>query len=379
MIVMDDREELGRYDSPDPTFGGAASTVLGALEQWSHLEIHIVSCVRREMRMPTRLGESLFYHGLFVPKSGFLRTAYFPCIIKIRQLLRRIQPDIVHGQGTERYAALAASWSGFTNVITLHGIMKDSARVLKARPGSFHWLASRLETVALKRTSGVFCNSRYTQGVIAPRTRRTWLVPNAVREIFLTQPISARLPGPCLLLHVGVISENKQQLESLEMARSLWQQRHDFQLQFIGSVDGQSAYGRTFLERVNQAQAEGFACYLGSKSGENLIRCLDQASALIHTPIAESFGLVVAEALARNLKFFGFRVGGVPDIAEVAVGTVLVTADDWSGLAQAVSDWLNAGHPMPPPCADVMRQRYHPSIIARRHIDIYRQVLGEPH
>ena len=61
-----------------------------------------------------------------------------------------------------------------------------------------------------------------------------------------------------------------------------------------------------------------------------MIAACDNASALVHFPREESFGLVVAEALARNLKLFASSVGGIVEIAkdaDGAVGDILQIAD----------------------------------------------------
>ena len=84
----------------------------------------------------------------------------------------------------------------------------------------------------------------------------------------------------------------------------------------------------------------------------------------------------VAEALARNLKFFGFDVGGIPEIALAVDGAELLPAGDWNGLENSIRRWIDAGSPQPTSAADVMRERYHPPVIARRHLEIYREVLA---
>ena len=89
----------------------------------------------------------------------------------------------------------------------------------------------------------------------------------------------------------------------------------------------------------------------------------------------EAFGLNVAEGLARNLKFFGSRLGGIAEIAEGVPGAELFVPDDWAGLTDAVARWIEQGHPRRMESAALMRQRYHPQMIARRHVEIYREVL----
>jgi glycosyltransferase involved in cell wall biosynthesis len=254
--------------------------------------------------------------------------------------------------------------------------MAELARLFKARIGSFHWLQARLEDFALPRTAGVFCNSAYTESLVRPRARKVWRVPNALLEPFFSKPLPVGEKSRCILLHAGVVCENKQQLKVLEVARSLHRRKLDFEVHFIGPANDGDPYVRNFLNQVRTVEkAEGYARYLGNKSLDDVIGCFDRASALVHVPICEAFGLVVAEALARNLKFFGMRVGGVPDVAEGVAGAELVAENDWAGLTDAIARWIERGHPKADGAAALMRQRYHPEVVVRRHLEIYREVL----
>lgn len=377
ITTTDNREHYKKYDLEVPWLSSPIEVLLEPFQS-AEIELHIVSCTRRRMRSPEKLTPNIFFHSLYVPKIGWMRTGYLGCIAAVRRRLKQIQPDLVHGQGTEKDCAMDAVFSGFPNVVTLHGNMVDTARVANARPGSFHWLAARLENLALRRTAGVLCNSQYTQALVRPRTRRTWLVPNALREVFFSKPRQPKQTSRAVLLHVGVVCENKQQLKALEMARSLHSRGLDFEMHFIGNASPGSRYVEEFMTQLRQAEQEGYARYLKSRSAEELVECLDQASALVHTPIAEAFGLVVAETLSRDLKFFGFDVGGVPDIAAGIDGAVLVTKGEWGSLENAIAAWFGQGRPAPRPSAEVMRGRYHPRTIAQRHVEIYREVVTVP-
>ena len=101
------------------------------------------------MRSPEKLAPNIFFHSLYVPKIGWMRTLYQGCVRAVRKKLREIRPDIVHGQGTEMDCAMEAVFSGLPNVVTIHGNMAELASLLRARLGSFPWLAARLENLAL--------------------------------------------------------------------------------------------------------------------------------------------------------------------------------------------------------------------------------------
>jgi glycosyltransferase involved in cell wall biosynthesis len=376
-LTTDNREVFKEYSATAPHFGPAPEAILQGLARVPGIELHLVSCIRRKVSSPKQLAPNVFFHSLHVPKYGWIRTGYQGCIRAVRRKLREIQPDIVHGQGTELDSAIDAIFSGFPNVITIHGNMAEIARVLKMPFWSFTGLAARLEDFTLKRTEGVFCNSEHTERLVRPRARRTWRVPNPLRQEFFAPFDDRTIRQKNTLINIGVIGRGKRQLELLHVARQLRQEGLDFQFIFVGQAALESSYAQAFLERIKPMEQAGYARYLGKKPVHELITILDGSAALVHFPPEESFGLVVAEAIARNLKLFAGRVGGIADIANGVPEAELFERDDWPGLTSAIANWLRRGAPPPPETAHIMRQRYHPEVIAQRHVEIYREVLAQ--
>jgi glycosyltransferase involved in cell wall biosynthesis len=375
VITTDNRDPFRQYESPQPWFGAAPEALLEGFAELPEIEIHVVTCIRKPVKSPEKLADNIWFHSLHVKKPGWMQTLFQGCTRAIRKRLQAIRPDMVHGQGTERECAMGAVLSSHPNVITIHGNMAELARLFKARVGSYGWLAGHLENFALRRTAGVFCNSAYTEGLVRPRARKTWRVPNPLREMFFAKPPAGPPGGRCVLLNVGVLSERKRQIELLEVARRLHEQGLDFQLQFVGDVSD-AAYSARFLPRLKEAEALGYCRHLGLKSSAELIACFDAAHGLVHFPTEEAFGLVVAEAMARGLKFFGARLGGIKDISDGVPGAELFDAGDFDGLTLAIAGWIRSGHARQPDASALMRERYHPRVIARRHVEIYREVLA---
>src|ERR1700722_13146208 len=144
LLTTDNREPEKDYAAPVPRFGTAPSALLQGFERLPGVEIHVVSCLQQPpLKSPEKLAPNIFYHALHVPKLGWMRTLYQGCVRATRKKLREIQPDIVHGQGSERDSALAGALSGFTNVMTIHGNMKAIAEIYNRSFGSFHWLAAK--------------------------------------------------------------------------------------------------------------------------------------------------------------------------------------------------------------------------------------------
>jgi glycosyltransferase involved in cell wall biosynthesis len=374
IITTDNRECFKKYDLEAPWLSSPIEVLLEPF-QGAGIEVHIVSCARRRMRSPKQLGPKTFFHSLYVPKWGWMRTGYQGCIRATRRKLREIEPDVVHGQGTERDCAMSAVFSGFPNVVTIHGNMAEQARLFRPRVGTYGWLAAKLENLALRRTGGVFCNSQYTEQLVKPRARRVWRVPNAIREQFFSPPSESRRPAKCTLLNVGYPSPRKRQMELLEVVNDLRLQGLSFEFQFVGEICPTHPYAVALLERIEPLEREGLVSRPGVKPASDLVKMFDAAAAMVHFPMEESFGLVVAEALARDLKLFGSRVGGIGDIAAGLPGAELFAVDDWRGLTAAIAGWIRSGFPRAQGAAQVMRARYHPEVIAKRHLEIYREVL----
>jgi len=379
LLTTDNREHHRRYDLTEPYFGPAIESILQGLATLEELEVHVIACTQQPMVSPSKLAANTWFHLLDVSKVGWLRTGYQGCVRAIRRKLRELNPDVVHGEGTERECALSAVLSGFPNLVTIHGNMTELARLFRPSVGSYLWSAAILERFALSRAGGVLCNSSYTESIVRRRCPRTWRVPNALRASFFEAlPARSAATSKPKLLNVGVIGARKRQLELLRSAEELHHAGHQFEYFFIGAADTRDEYVRRFLREVEQAEQSGFARFLGEKSVTELISLMDSASALVHVPSEEAFGLVVAEALARNLKVFGSEVGGLKDITAGVEGAELFPLPDTDRFNESIARWLNAGSPRPQTAAQEMGRRYHPKVIARRHLEIYSEVFSRP-
>ncbi len=376
ILTTDNREHFKDYGNPIPYFCTAPESLFKGFAVLPDLEVHVISCTQQPTKSPVKLADNIWFHGFHVPKSGWLRTFYQGCIRATRKKMAELKPDIVHAHGTERECAISAVFSGFPNIVTIHGNMAELARLNHARFGSYGWLTARLENFTLPRTAGVLCNSSYTEALVRPRAHKTWLMPHAMRPSFI-DPAPTNESRPCALLVTGVITSRKRQLELLDVAEALHRQGLKFEFRFIGFTYSSDAdYTAAFLKRIKPMEEAGYARYLGAPPDNELVQHFDAVSGLVHFPTEEAFGNVVVEALARDLKFFGARTGGIVDIAGDAPGAELFSGNDWTGLTDAIARWIKQGHPRPIGAAALMRKRYHPETIARRHLEIYREVLS---
>jgi glycosyltransferase involved in cell wall biosynthesis len=374
ILTADNREHYRDYGSPAPYFGTAPEALLQGFALLPEAEVHVVSCVRQPVRSPEKIAGNIWFHSLHVPKIGWMRTAYQGCIRAMRKKLREIRPDIVHGQGTEHNNALGAVFSGFPNVLTIHGNMRLIAKMQRERPFSFLWLAARLETFTIPRSEGVVCITNYTREAVAGLAKKTWVVPNAVDAgFFEVQPEPPReIP---VILCVGNVCPRKNQNDFIRALDSL-AQRKKFKIVFLGGAPERDAYVREFFQLV---AARPWCEFAGFADREKLKKNLSRAAFLVLPTLEDNCPMVVLEAMAASVPVIAANVGGVPDLIENEKTGLLCDPLDAASMGGAVEKLLEQpglGRTLAAEARRNAQERFHPAVVSRRHLEIYREVLG---
>jgi len=373
LLTSDTRQVVRNYSLTAPGFGTAPEALLQGFARRPEVEVHVISCLQQPVTSPARLAPNVFFHGLHVPKAGWLRTGYQGCIRAVRRKLREIGADIVHGQGTERDCAISAVFSGCPNVLTIHGNMRLIAKVNRARPCTFLWLAAWLERFTIPRSAGVVCITRYTQEAVAGLARRTWVVPNAVDAAFFGV---ARAPvAPKLLLCVGNVGVRKNQNRFIEALDELAQSER-FQVLFLGAAPGEDDYVRQFFELVN---ARPWCRFGGMVGRDELRKHFAQASALALPSLEDNCPMVVLEAMAAGVPVVAARVGGVPELVEDSRTGLLfdpLAPVEIARVCRRVLDDADLAARLAAAGKREAETRFHPERIAARHLEIYREVLS---
>ena len=378
ILLNDNRDAWRRYDLPKPIFGTAPEALLQGLEMLDgEIEVHVLSCTQKPLTAPEKIASNIFYHSLPVPKIGWLRSVYLGCIRATRRKLREIQPDIVHGQGTERDCSISAVYSGFPNVLTIHGNMRQVAKALGARPFSYFWLTARLESRAVHRTDGVICQTRYTREQVQSLARKTWLVPNAVDQACFEVQRNVE-KEPTLLCVADIISyKNQNQLiRSLDPMVS----GHKFRLVFLGRVNQADPYGPYGAEFLRLVKTRPWCRHEGFADRQHLRQWLGRADGLVLPTLEDNCPMVVLEAMAAGVPVVASRVGGVPDLVENEKTGLLFDPRDGDDMSAAIAKLLAEPELGRTLAAEAKRQaleRFHPLVVARQHVEIYREIMKD--
>ncbi len=102
----------------------------------------------------------------------------------------------------------------------------------------------------------------------------------------------------------------------------------------VGAGD-QVDYYKAYAERLGLAES---AVFTGSLRGERLVQRIQESSVVVLPSVAnaESFGMVLIEAMACKKPVIGSRIGGIPFVIDDGVDGLLVPPRDAPALARAI-------------------------------------------
>jgi alpha-1,6-mannosyltransferase len=188
------------------------------------------------------------------------------------------------------------------------------------------WLAERLKRFGIANARAVPFGIE--SGRFSPSRR-----DESVRRDLLA--LAGASPNGKLLIAVGRFHPEKRHPTLIEAFAKARETRPDLGLVLIG--DGLT---RKTVERA--ARAAGHVCLLGAVTDrERLAALYASADLLIHGSGAETYGLVVAEAIASGLRVVVPDVGGAADLAREGRGSIYPLGN-MAGCAAAILEALSA-------------------------------------
>jgi glycosyltransferase involved in cell wall biosynthesis len=112
----------------------------------------------------------------------------------------------------------------------------------------------------------------------------------------------------------------------------------------VGSMDRDPAFAESLRRRIFDHDLGDRVRFTGPRTGADLDRSYGAADLLVLPSRAETYGMVVTEALARGLPVVAVDVGGVAEALGQGTGGIrpgmLVPPDDPAALAAALRAWI---------------------------------------
>jgi glycosyltransferase involved in cell wall biosynthesis len=148
-----------------------------------------------------------------------------------------------------------------------------------------------------------------------------------------------------------------------------------FAVKFYGRC-GEDSYGKEFRSLL---ETRPWCSWGGMIGRENLRDEFAQATVLFLPTREDNCPMVVLESQASGVPVIASNIGGVPDLVEDGVTGLLTNPDLPSTMPIALEKILSNKALAARIAAGGRKQalaRFHPNVIATRHVEIYREVLS---
>jgi glycosyltransferase involved in cell wall biosynthesis len=198
------------------------------------------------------------------------------------------------------------------------------------------------EGAVLSAAAAVVTTSAWT------RRRLLELYPLPAERVHVAEPavdaadLATGTPGGGALLCVAAVTSGKGHdvlLDALATTTDL-----SWHCVCVGSLDRDPAYAAGLRRRALDGGLDDRVCFPGPRTGADLERSYAAADLMVLASRAETYGMVVTEALARGLPVVAAEVGGLPEaLGHGADGSrpgLLVPPGNPAALGAALRAWL---------------------------------------
>jgi L-malate glycosyltransferase len=259
---------------------------------------------------------------------------------QLESAIASAKPDVIHAHWAYEFA-WAALRSGLPHVITCHDSPFVIARFQRDfRHGGYRWLRALMAWHVLRHAKHVTTVSPYMVGQIQPLCRSdvtVSLVPNPIDERAFAHSRLARVGGAKILMVANGWSALKNGKTALSAFSSFSESRPDAELHVYGHGHGEDGPAANWWR---ESGLSGRVCFHGSASHKQILAAMSEANVFLHTSLKESFGAVIAEAMASGTPVVGGKwSGAVPWV--VGEGGLLVDVTQPGEIASAVASLVN--------------------------------------
>lgn len=304
-------------------------------------------------------------------------TRLFLEVRAARRALAELQPDIVHGQGIGHHGEIATQISDRA-VVTVHGLPSAERRLraghsIKAVVRD--QLINRMTRRVARQAQTVISISSYDSQAMAGLVRgRHVVIPNPISPEFFHVPRHESQRQR--VLFAGVLARRKN-VEGLLRAFALAHRSAPSARLTLVGPEPDPLYAREIRDQVRATGLSDVVDLVGHVDNARLvqeIRACDVVTLFSHE---ETSPTILAQAMAMRKPIVASHVGGIPEMVIEAENGFLVTPGDERAFAERLGVLLTS----PELCREmgemgheIARQRFEPSAIARRTVEVYQDV-----
>lgn len=356
-----------------------------ALSRIDSIDVHVVAGISPRIKNIKYYYKINNIHFHLYKTSGRLSQylLYTYEVFKVRRILKQINPHIVHGQGLESHTGMAAIFSGYPHVVTVHGILNDIFSVNYKD----HFMGKILERFALKRLKNVIILNTYIQYVIEKydssglRNKNYTFISNPVAPEFFKDK-SYNLKDELKILYCGAFRPRKGLMDLLIALKELKNKNPDFIL-YITGIQGADKESDDFLKSVKSYVSINLhdnAKLLGFVQSQKMPELMRSMDLLVLPSMAETAPMVISEAMASGLPVIAYDAGGVKYMVEDEKTGFVVKKGDRIELAKKIRLFMEDKSliiKFGKYSKRVAEKKYHPDLVATKTIEFYNEILNQ--
>jgi glycosyltransferase involved in cell wall biosynthesis len=279
-------------------FGAYAawSWVMGHLPPPQGVELHIACRTSRHTKPQEFDYRGAHFHLVPVKARARILCLFQFDWLYFRALAKRLQPEVIHGWGTEdAYAHIALRLAPRHHLIQVQGNVNTYRRRVKMP--RLTWLAALSERMALARARQVVAENDYSLNSARPmiQTPSVHVVEHPIREDFLTAPPSEGIGKQ--IIFVGAIDDRKGIWDALEAFRAGG--AVDWKLHIIGN--GPSREVAELQRRIAAANFAGRVRHSARLDSARIVAEMQRSSLFLLPTKIDTGPTALKEAMAMGL------------------------------------------------------------------------------
>lgn len=310
------------------------------------IELHIVSCSSSITNDFIEHRDNFVIHWIKVANNFHNLRVNSINTWKVREVYRKIRPEIIHAQGFTEYAMAAEP--GQILLLAIHGIeaisqqMKSTYHFQGLKGVYRRWTGNLIMSKSIKKARGIISNAGdYT--LAFPKLiqqKKIFYIANPVApEFYKTTREYKEEKSITNLLWVGIISERKNVISLINNYSKIFSQYPNTRLVLVGHI-GENWYYQNIKQVIRELGLENHVQITGSVDNENLLKYYAEADIFVFPSIEESAPMAIAQAMATGLPVIASRVGGIPWMLDGGKAGILVSPndpDEWTaGLSELI-------------------------------------------
>ena len=349
----------------------------------SGVELHVVTVSKHVERDDEFTSGGVHFHFLKIPALPRAAMAYQIDRRRITGCLRRIQPAIVHGFGTESSFGYSAVSAPFPSVLMIQGIV---SRIVGARgrasllrsPGLC--MSLMVERVTVRRARHVVCETRFAAEFVRQHNPLavTHIISTPIRDEFFGIARRPEAGTGAEVLFVGLVAPEK----GIDVLVSAFSRVVAESPRAVLHVVGGYAPGyveRVLMPQVSRLDLVDRVVVHGQQPAAVIADRLSRAALLVQPTLMDTAPNVLAEARAAGVPVVASAVGGIPELIDDKVDGLLVPPHSAERLAAAIVALLSdpaAATAMGERGRDRVRRDHRASVQVPKLLAAYRDVLA---